>query len=190
MFGHASSFNQDLSWCVDNDVNLDGAFSGSGCCSMSYGVAQKDETGDCQIKISRAATTTTKKTTMTTMGPRSSSCQRDSRRLEHVHGDHHCGDRECGPGTMRPGPHDRLRSRHDAPALHLTRVCHHRDQDLRFEEDRARRLAAQGARRKGCEPRPPPGKLALKHARGRRARCKRRSPTLPPPHRPALPNRL
>jgi len=49
MFHHASSFNQDLSWCVDNDVNLDGAFSGSGCCSMSCGVAQKDETGDCQI---------------------------------------------------------------------------------------------------------------------------------------------
>merc|ERR1719261_2146686 len=49
MFHHASSFNQDLSWCVGNDVNLDGAFSGSGCCSMSCGVAQKDETGDCQI---------------------------------------------------------------------------------------------------------------------------------------------
>ena len=50
MFLHASAFDQDLSWCVGNDVNLDGAFSGSGCCSMSCGVAQKDETGDCQIK--------------------------------------------------------------------------------------------------------------------------------------------
>jgi surface protein len=50
MFGWASSFNQDLSWCIGNDVNLDGAFSGSGCCSMSCGVAQKDETGNCQIK--------------------------------------------------------------------------------------------------------------------------------------------
>ena len=30
-------------------MNLDEAFSGSGCCSMSCGVAQKDETGDCQI---------------------------------------------------------------------------------------------------------------------------------------------
>merc|ERR1719271_1636314 len=49
MFGWASSFNQDLSWCVGNDVNLDGAFSGSGCCSMSCGVAQRDETGDCKI---------------------------------------------------------------------------------------------------------------------------------------------
>merc|ERR1712072_993028 len=49
MFHHASAFSQDLSWCIGNDVNLDGAFSGSGCCSMSCGVAQKDETGDCQI---------------------------------------------------------------------------------------------------------------------------------------------
>jgi len=49
MFHYASDFDQDLGWCVDNDVSLDGAFSGSGCCSMSCGVAQKDETGDCQI---------------------------------------------------------------------------------------------------------------------------------------------
>ena len=49
MFHKASSFNQDLSWCVNNDVNLHEAFSGSGCCSMSCGVARKDETGDCQI---------------------------------------------------------------------------------------------------------------------------------------------
>merc|ERR1711898_14916 len=49
MFGYASSFDQDLGWCVDNDVNLDEAFSGSGCCSTSCGVAQQDETGACQI---------------------------------------------------------------------------------------------------------------------------------------------
>merc|ERR1712167_522902 len=49
MFHYASAFDQDLGWCVDNDVYLDEAFSGSGCCSMSCGVAQKDETGDCQI---------------------------------------------------------------------------------------------------------------------------------------------
>ena len=49
MFHWASAFSQNLNWCVDNDVYLDGAFSGSGCCSMSCGVAQKDETGDCQI---------------------------------------------------------------------------------------------------------------------------------------------
>merc|ERR1712167_293503 len=49
MFHWASAFDQDLGWCVDNDVYLDEAFSGSGCCSMSCGVAQKYETGDCQI---------------------------------------------------------------------------------------------------------------------------------------------
>jgi surface protein len=49
MFRDASSFNQNLNWCVGNDVNLDEASSGSGCCSMSCGVAQRDETGDCKI---------------------------------------------------------------------------------------------------------------------------------------------
>merc|ERR1712167_466171 len=49
MFSWASAFNQDLGWCVDNDGYFDKAFSGSGCCSMSGGVARKDETGDCQI---------------------------------------------------------------------------------------------------------------------------------------------
>ena len=50
MFQKASAFDQDLGWCVDNDVNLFQAFRHSGCCSTSCGVAQKDETGDCQIK--------------------------------------------------------------------------------------------------------------------------------------------
>ncbi|CAH0375818.1 unnamed protein product [Pelagomonas calceolata] len=50
MFREASSFNQDLGWCVDDGVIGNSAFSGSGCCSTSCGVAQKDETGDCQIK--------------------------------------------------------------------------------------------------------------------------------------------
>ena len=49
MFGGASAFDQDLGWCVGNDVNLGEAFDGSGCCSTSCGVAQKDETGNCQI---------------------------------------------------------------------------------------------------------------------------------------------
>merc|ERR1719248_466387 len=49
MFHWASAFDQDLNWCVGDDVNLDEAFSGSGCCSMSCGVAQQDETGACQI---------------------------------------------------------------------------------------------------------------------------------------------
>merc|ERR1712167_467708 len=53
MFFKASAFDQDLGWCVGNDVNLGEAFDGSGCCSTSCGVAQKDETGDCQIKRKR-----------------------------------------------------------------------------------------------------------------------------------------
>jgi len=48
MFGWASSFNQDLSWCVDNDVNLDEAFSGTPCASTSCGVVQgRSEGGIC-----------------------------------------------------------------------------------------------------------------------------------------------
>ena len=50
MFYLAYAFDQDLGWCVDDGERLEWAFVGSGCCSMSCGVAQKDETGDCQIK--------------------------------------------------------------------------------------------------------------------------------------------
>merc|ERR1712167_96320 len=50
MFFKALAFDQDLGWCVGNDVNLGEAFDGSGCCSTSCGVAQKEETGNCQIK--------------------------------------------------------------------------------------------------------------------------------------------
>ena len=45
---------------------------------------------------------------------------------------------------MRLGTDDRLRSWHDSPLLHLTKSMLHRDQDLRFEDDCPRRLAAQG----------------------------------------------
>merc|ERR1712072_1258055 len=38
MFSYASSFNQDIGCCVDNDVNLDEAFSGTPCVSTSCGV--------------------------------------------------------------------------------------------------------------------------------------------------------
>ena len=45
---------------------------------------------------------------------------------------------------MRLGTDDRLRSWHDSPLLHLPKSMLHRDQDLRFEKDGPRRLAAQG----------------------------------------------
>ena len=51
----------------------------------------------------------------------------------------------------------------DASLLHLTKSMLHRDQDLRFEEDRARRLAAQGLAASCCEAASAAGKLALKH---------------------------
>ena len=40
MFYDASAFDQDLGWCVDDDVNLDYAFSYSGCASTSCGVVR------------------------------------------------------------------------------------------------------------------------------------------------------
>ena len=44
MFAYASSFDQDLGWCVDDDVNLGSvAFYNPPCASTSCGVAQ----GDC-----------------------------------------------------------------------------------------------------------------------------------------------
>merc|ERR1711938_251910 len=42
MFNSAAAFNQDLGWCVDDDVNLGEAFSGTKCESTSCGVAQMD----------------------------------------------------------------------------------------------------------------------------------------------------
>merc|ERR1719240_865112 len=42
MFGSASAFDQDLGWCVDNDVDLDDAFGGTPCASTSCGVVQMD----------------------------------------------------------------------------------------------------------------------------------------------------
>ena len=42
MFEGATSFDQDLGWCVDEDVGLEGAFSGTQCESTSCGVVQMD----------------------------------------------------------------------------------------------------------------------------------------------------
>ena len=38
MFDGASTFDQDLGWCVDDDVDLNNAFRGTPCASTSCGV--------------------------------------------------------------------------------------------------------------------------------------------------------
>ncbi|CAH0366918.1 unnamed protein product, partial [Pelagomonas calceolata] len=47
MFKDAKDFDQDLGWCLDNDVGLKEAFKGTKCESTSCGVAQKDVIGIC-----------------------------------------------------------------------------------------------------------------------------------------------
>jgi len=47
MFNKASAFDQDLGWCVENDVDLEHAFDQTKCKSTSCGVAQKDVIGLC-----------------------------------------------------------------------------------------------------------------------------------------------
>ena len=42
MFGYAYAFDQDLGWCVDDDVDLRYAFHGAPCSSTSCGVTQVD----------------------------------------------------------------------------------------------------------------------------------------------------
>ena len=193
MFGWASSFNQDLSWCVDNRAGIprQGVLRRV-LLNVGNGVDSKDRklvTAKSQTR--GTATTTTTMTTMTTMGPRNSSC-RDSRRLGSFRGVTASGDRECGPGTMRPGPHDRLRSRHDAPVLHLTKRT---IGTKTFRPDKTVRDASpRKVCRKFCEAASEKGKLALKHVQGlRRAtanggepfcRHPTASPSLPNPRRP------
>ncbi len=50
MFHKASSFNQDLGWCVNGDVELKNAFKGTKCASTSCGIktscpSESDEVG-------------------------------------------------------------------------------------------------------------------------------------------------
>merc|ERR1719197_1382027 len=45
MLHHASAFDQDLGWCVDDGVNLDWAFDGTPCASTFCGVSW----GGCDI---------------------------------------------------------------------------------------------------------------------------------------------
>ena len=40
MFHYASAFDQDLGWCVDDDVDLENAFVNAPCASTSCGVTQ------------------------------------------------------------------------------------------------------------------------------------------------------
>ena len=47
MFNGASAFDQDLGWCVGDDVRLYRAFENTMCESTSCGVAQKDEFDTC-----------------------------------------------------------------------------------------------------------------------------------------------
>ena len=48
MFDHASAFDQDLGWCVDDDVDLRWAFEDTKCKATSCGVAQRDLIGICE----------------------------------------------------------------------------------------------------------------------------------------------
>jgi hypothetical protein len=57
---------------------------------------------------------------------------------------HYRDDCERCAGTVRIRTDDRFRGRDDAPLLHYAKSMLHRDQDIRFEDDCPRRLAAQG----------------------------------------------
>ena len=49
MFYDASAFNQDLGWCVDDDVNLHRAFENTPCATTYCGVMWETNTGDCDV---------------------------------------------------------------------------------------------------------------------------------------------
>jgi surface protein len=49
MFYYASAFDQDLGWCVGDEVDLDDAFGNSGCESTSCGVVQFVDQSDCSV---------------------------------------------------------------------------------------------------------------------------------------------
>ena len=62
----------------------------------------------------------------------------------HNDGYHYRDDCERCAGTVRIRTDDRFRGRDDAPLLHYAKSMLHRDQDIRFEDDCPRRVAAQG----------------------------------------------
>ena len=39
MFNGASAFDQDLGWCVDDNVNIEGAFAHTQCASTFCGIS-------------------------------------------------------------------------------------------------------------------------------------------------------
>ena len=47
MFNGASAFDQDLGWCVDDNVNMVGAFGGTQCASTLCGVVQVNNLANC-----------------------------------------------------------------------------------------------------------------------------------------------
>ena len=47
MFSGASAFDQDLGWCVADEVDLNYAFAGAPCASTSCGVVQVADVADC-----------------------------------------------------------------------------------------------------------------------------------------------
>ena len=49
IFYQASAFDQDLGWCLDDDVSLGGAFGGTQCESTYCGVMWETNTGDCDV---------------------------------------------------------------------------------------------------------------------------------------------
>jgi hypothetical protein len=57
MFISASAFDQDLGWCVDDDVDLGGAFYNTPCESTSCGV--KQVTGGCAPTLAPTLAPTT-----------------------------------------------------------------------------------------------------------------------------------
>ena len=55
MFGHASAFDQDLGWCVDDGVDLGAAFDDTPCESTSCGVEVKTLMASARRQIPRRA---------------------------------------------------------------------------------------------------------------------------------------
>jgi hypothetical protein len=47
MFYYASAFDQDLGWCVDDDVSLSYAFYNTPCALTSCGVVQVADVAEC-----------------------------------------------------------------------------------------------------------------------------------------------
>jgi hypothetical protein len=69
MFDGNSAFDQDLGWCVDDGVDLWGAFSYSGCSSTSCGVVQVADVADCPTPAPTTAPSPAPTTPAPTVAP-------------------------------------------------------------------------------------------------------------------------